>query len=210
MDTTIFAEFWHSIPRDIAALMPNSPELPYDAHLILNSLARHSHELYQHSLRVGHMAWHMSHSLGLPPYERQQIWLAALLHDCGKTRMPRSLLFRPAVNSPVWEVALYQQHVNEGIELLRAYPTLHLLIPLVAEHHERIDGTGFPRGSKYPARSAQIVALANALDHLRAQPSSLSPNLQGLIDQAIDQHWDSAVAATALSAWQQTKLAEVG
>jgi len=124
--------------------------------------------------------------------------------------MPRSLLFCPPPGSPHWEVALYQQHVNESLDVLHAYPTLHLLIPLVAEHHERIDGTGFPRGSKYPARSAQIVALANALDHLRAQPSSLSPNLQGLIDQAIDHHWDSAVAATALSAWQQTKLAEVG
>ncbi len=210
MDTTTFPELWHSIPRDIAALLPNTPTLPYEAHLLLNTIARHSHELYSHSLRVGQMAWHMSQTLGLPSYEHQQIWLAALLHDCGKTRMPRSLLVRPTLGSPPWEVAIYQQHVNEGIALLQAYPRLHALMPLVAEHHERIDGNGFPRGSKYPTRSAQIVALANTLDHLRAQPSSLGNNLQGLINQAIGHDWDAAVAATALSAWRQANLAEVG
>ncbi|WP_164689515.1 HD-GYP domain-containing protein [Herpetosiphon llansteffanensis] len=210
MDTAAFPERWHSIPREIAALMPNQPTLPYAAHLILNSIARHSYQLYQHSLRVSHMAWHMSQTLGLPTYEHQQLWLAALLHDCGKTRLPRSVIVRPALGSPHWEVALYHQHVNEGIAILQAYPSLHGLIPLLAEHHERLDGTGFPRGSKYPTRSAQIIALANALDHLRAQPNSLSNNLQGLIDQAIGQDWDSTVAATALSAWRQTNLAEAG
>jgi len=88
----------------------------------------------------------LGRSIGLPRRELEAIALAGLLADAGKVRLPRALLGKPGMLSPP-EYALAREHVRMGLEaLLRGGPLPVEAQQLIAQHHERLDGSGYPRG----------------------------------------------------------------
>ena len=97
----------------------------------------------------------------------------ALLHDIGKTRLPPRLLESPGELSEK-EEALWKRHPREGWELLQKCKGLSALVStVVAMHHERPDGTGYPmklRGSNIHPLS-RVVAVADRFDNLTAGTS---------------------------------------
>ena len=73
--------------------------------------------------------------------------LAALVHDIGKMSVPREILYKPA-RLTVQEYAMVQLHSREGYEIMKNIITPWPLARIVLEHHERMDGSGYPMGSQ--------------------------------------------------------------
>ena len=89
----------------------------------------------------------LSDQLRLPPDARESLRKAALLHDVGKIAIPDSTLLKPGpLDSNEWEVM--RQHVRFGEMIVRGIAEISDAIEPVATHHERYDGTGYPRGLK--------------------------------------------------------------
>jgi putative two-component system response regulator len=126
-------------------------------------------ETGDHSARVGQLAWLIAKGLGLPDERCELIRIAAPLHDIGKIAIPDSIL-RKAGPLTDLERQLMQTHAEVGHELLAGSreQLLELAATIAWTHHERIDGTGYPRrlaGDDIPIEG-RIAAVADVFDAL--------------------------------------------
>jgi cyclic di-GMP phosphodiesterase len=87
------------------------------------------------------------------------------MHDIGKMAIPRSILCKPG-ELTAEEIAIMQEHCYRGYQMLHKIPFLAEAAEIVYAHHERWDGTGYPRGVKANdiPFGARIIAVANTLD----------------------------------------------
>lgn len=101
-------------------------------------------ELYHHSVYVTFFAISIGLGLGLTEEELLDLGLGTLLHDVGKLRIPESILRKPGRLTPE-EFELVKLHTIYGYEVLQRVNDLPTRSSLIAlEHHERVDGTGYP------------------------------------------------------------------
>jgi len=101
--------------------------------------------------------------MNLPEESQRALRIAGLLHDIGKLAVPDEILKKPApLNAE--EYKIMQRHVTIGEVLIREVPQLKEVIQAVACHHERYDGTGYPRGLKGEEIPliGRIIAIADA------------------------------------------------
>ncbi len=122
-----------------------------------------------HSLRVAALAAATARRLELDPRRRQDLVWGALLHDLGKLGVPESVLRRPSKERSAEERTLFESHPDLGRRILEPIASLRRAVEIVAAHHERRDGTGYPNrltSAELPL-GTEIVAAANRLDHLR-------------------------------------------
>jgi putative nucleotidyltransferase with HDIG domain len=106
----------------------------------------HDLYLYRHSLAVSELARTFAAFLGFSSADQSRLWTAGLLHDIGKIRIPVELLGKPiALN--LAETTEMREHPLMGERLLEAegYFAVDTLMA-VRNHHERLDGTGYPFG----------------------------------------------------------------
>ncbi len=124
-----------------------------------------SHWTAGHSQRVTALSMEIGWELGLPQREIDSLQRGGLLHDIGKLGIPTSILDKPAALTEE-EFDLIKRHPSSGAAILRPIPTMEKIIPIVAQHHERYDGSGYPLGLKGDEISlhARIVALADVVD----------------------------------------------
>jgi putative nucleotidyltransferase with HDIG domain len=118
-----------------------------------------------HSRRVADCAVLIARAMDLPESEVEDIRVGAFLHDIGKIDVSTELL-RKATGLSAEEYAEMQQHVDKGERLLRSVGgILKHVIPMVAYHHERWDGTGYKGlvGENIPL-GARIIAVADTYD----------------------------------------------
>ena len=100
-----------------------------------------------HSRRVTELAVQLAARLGLRGEDLVQVRRGALLHDIGKMGVPDAILLKPGKLDPdEWEVM--KSHTTLAYELLSGIPFLRSAIDIPYAHHERWDGTGYPRGLK--------------------------------------------------------------
>jgi putative nucleotidyltransferase with HDIG domain len=100
-----------------------------------------------HSAEVAEMSRRIARILNLEEPEVQRIYLAALLHDVGKTVVaPEILLKQGKLTDEEWKVM--QSHVEAGVHIVESISGLSGVAPIVAASHERIDGRGYPQGLK--------------------------------------------------------------
>ena len=135
--------------------------------------------LYNHSLAASVWALAFGRHLGLDRDTLRAIGTGAMLLDVGKTRLPVEILRKTAKPSEQeWQTI--RKHVEQGLELLRATPGLdQRILTMVATHHERLDGSGYPHGLKGDeipllGRIAGIVDSYDAMiaERCYAQPRS--------------------------------------
>ena len=88
-----------------------------------------------------------------------------LVHDIGKMSIPSEILSKPSILSPI-EFELVKTHAEQGYEILRDVEFPLPIAEIIREHHERMDGSGYPRGLKGEEilLEARILAVADVLE----------------------------------------------
>jgi HD-GYP domain-containing protein (c-di-GMP phosphodiesterase class II) len=152
---------------------------------------------------VGDYAARIGAGLGLPGHTVRGLRVMGQLIDVGMLQIPRELLWRPGTLSAA-EFELVKTHAERGHEALRAIEFPWPVAETVRQHHERLDGSGYPRGLKGEEilLEARIVAVADAVEAMLAQrphrPAlSLSACLEELQSQA-GRRYDARVVKAAI------------
>jgi hypothetical protein len=152
-----------------------------------------------HSERVAKISVSIAKGLGLAEEEVQAIHIASILHDVGKIGTSRSILTKPHPLTSE-EVREIQKHPRTSFDILSEirfpYPNVAVL---ARDHHEKLDGSGYPDGKRdrQISMGARIIALADAFDAMvsdRPYRDSL-PLLEALgrLRSCIHNHYDPAV-----------------
>src|ERR1700730_17143110 len=122
-----------------------------------------------HSERVCRYALAIARPMGWSDKLLGSLARGAYLHDIGKLGVPDSILLKAGPLTP-GERALMQQHVQIGFELVQGIPFLADAAEIVLPHHERHDGSGYPRGLKAEEilLGARIFAVADSFDAIKS------------------------------------------
>lgn len=128
--------------------------------------------------RIGELAGGIGAALGLPGHTVRGLKVMGQLIDVGMLQIPREILWRPAPLSPA-EFELVRTHPERGFESLRRIEFPWPVAEVVRQHHERMDGSGYPRGLRGEdiLLEARIVAVADAVEAMmspRPQRAALS------------------------------------
>jgi HD-GYP domain-containing protein (c-di-GMP phosphodiesterase class II) len=125
-----------------------------DALQLVSSLRESDASAYTHALQVAVLLVAFGRELGFSKDELQHLGQVGMLLDIGKLRVRRELLDKRS-NLTAVEFAAVKQHVEHGLEMIRTSRSVHPdVLTGVAQHHERINGAGYPRG----LRGAEISA----------------------------------------------------
>jgi cyclic di-GMP phosphodiesterase len=134
-----------------------------------------------HSQRVSRYAVKTAVMLGFTGEMLDQIRLGGELHDIGKIGTRDLVLHKPGPLTPD-EFEEIKKHVTEGEEILEPLRRQHpLVLQIVRNHHERVDGSGFPDGLRGPAIPlvARLVAVVDAFDAMTTNRSYRTPRPAG-------------------------------
>ena len=118
-----------------------------------------------HQIRSAELARAIATEMGLPEETIEGIYLAASIHDIGKLSIPAEILSKPTQLSDT-EFLLVKEHPLNGYEILKNVETDWPLAEIVYQHHERIDGSGYPRNLKGEEilTEARILAVADVVE----------------------------------------------
>jgi len=118
-----------------------------------------------HTRRVADYCVLIAKEMGYSHEEIELLKNAAWLHDIGKISTPDSVLLKPSKLDNT-EYKLIQEHLNSGYEMLSKISQYDLIAKIMREHHEKYDGTGYPRGLKGDEIQplSQIMIVADAFD----------------------------------------------
>lgn len=118
-----------------------------------------------HQERVADFAASIGAIMGLPTGRLEVLHLAATIHDIGKLGVPTEIVGKPGTLSDP-EYALVQTHCAIGHDILMQLRAPFPIADIVFQHHERLDGSGYPRGVKGDAIlvEARILAVADVFD----------------------------------------------
>ena len=118
-----------------------------------------------HQMRVAHLSTEIAGRLGWSHKRIEGLRLGALIHDIGKISVPAEILNRPGKLSDA-EMAIIRTHPTVGGEILEGITLPWPIREMVLQHHERIDGSGYPAGLKGDAivEEAKILAAADVME----------------------------------------------
>ncbi len=165
---------------------------------LLDSVKGHDNYTYVHSIRVATFLSHFGHELGLRGDDLLTLATGGLLHDIGKVSIPQAVLNKPGrLNEE--EVSVMRGHVVLSVDMLDHITDVPRgVATIAAQHHEKVDGTGYPRGLKGGAlndlaRMAAIVDVFGALTDRRVYKDPMPPEaaldlmteMQGHLDQRL-------------------------
>jgi putative two-component system response regulator len=123
-----------------------------------------------HSRRVADLSKELGEALGLSEKELDDIHLGGLLHDVGKIGIPDYILNKPG-KLDSHEMAIMQNHPGIGEELMSRIKLPDIIMKAIVEHHERLDGLGYPKGLKDSQLSlaGRILKIADVYDALSSK-----------------------------------------
>jgi len=161
-----------------------------------------------HQIRSAGLARAISTDMGLPQEKIDGIRMAGSIHDIGKLSIPAEILSKPTklTNS---EFSLIKEHSQKGYEMLKEVESPWPLAEIVYQHHERMDGSGYPRNLKGDdiIMEARVLAVSDVVEAM----ASHRPYRPGLgIDKALEEIeknkgtlYDNAVADTCLRLFRE-------
>jgi putative nucleotidyltransferase with HDIG domain len=171
-----------------------------DALVWLTKLKNQDEYTAEHSLNVCILSAAFARHLGHDEAEIRKIGLAGLLHDIGKAKIPIEILNKPGPLDDN-ERAVMRQHPNLGRSLLMTSASVeHYTIDVAYSHHERVDGTGYPRALQahqipYYAKLVAIVDTYDAITSSRAYDTGrASMAALEIIYNSRDSHFDADLA----------------
>lgn len=162
-----------SIRYDVTMLFDLNKEIWDTQHELLYILGEvgetRSRETGNHVRRVAHYSKLLGELYGLEEEEKNLLYSASPMHDIGKIGIPDSILLKPGRFEPE-ELSVMQKHAEMGYDILKnsKRPMLQAAAIIAYEHHEKWDGTGYPRGLKGEEIHiyGRISALADVFDAL--------------------------------------------
>ncbi len=118
-----------------------------------------------HQRRVGQLAVAIAKELGLPEDTNHGIELAASIHDLGKISIPAEILSKPSTLTAI-EFMLLKNHAQAGYDILKDIEFPWPIASMVLQHHERLDGSGYPQGLKGEQilLESRILAVADVVE----------------------------------------------
>lgn len=152
-----------------------------DACLWVSRLKRHDQYTYEHSLSAAMWSVSLGRQVGLPRHDLRSLAMGCLLMDIGKLRVDPALL-QAQRELGEEEATAVASHVGHGLEILNECGIINKdVIDMVAHHHERYDGSGYPNGlmrDEIPpfARIAGIVDTYDALTSRRYYARAVAPS----------------------------------
>src|SRR5690606_10878430 len=156
--------------RDAVAPMVRSVVRNADAFLWIERLRERGSYEYDHALGCSALAAAFGRHLGLPEDLLVDLAGGALLLDIGKLKVPAELLHKPGPLAPA-EMRVVREHVAHALELLDAGAGVPAHVrEMVATHHERLDGTGYPAGIAGD-RIPLLGSIASVIDSYHAMTS---------------------------------------
>ncbi|MBL6751855.1 MAG: PAS domain S-box protein [Nevskia sp.] len=120
-----------------------------------------------HSRRVAELSGMIGALLGFSEDQLRGLRLAAGIHDIGKIGVPAEILNKPGQLSEI-ELSLVKTHAQAGYEILKKVRFPWPIAEIILQHHERLDGSGYPRGLKGEQilREARILAVADVVESM--------------------------------------------
>ncbi len=118
-----------------------------------------------HQQRVAGLAVAIGRAMGLPEQKVYGLQLAGIVHDLGKVHVPAEILSKPGKLTKI-EYEMIKSHAESGYEILKSVDFLWPIAQTVLQHHERIDGSGYPAGLKGDKilLEAKIIAVADVVE----------------------------------------------
>lgn len=134
-------------------------------HAMVNSVDAKDPYTYGHSERVAIFSRSLAQAAKLPQAECDRVYLAGLLHDVGKIGVPDAILCKPG-KLTTEEFDTLKKHPEIGVRILSPVKQIRDLLPGVLNHHERMDGGGYPQGlaGESIPRLGRIICLADCFD----------------------------------------------
>ena len=143
------------------------------------SLLAESQDPYttRHQKKVSNIAEGIAREMGLPSYMIEGIRVAGSVHDMGKMSVPTEIVTKPGALTPL-EFSVMKEHPRKGYEILKGVEFPWPVPEIVLQHHERIDGSGYPRNLKgkdilLEARVLAVADVVEAISSRRPYRSSL-------------------------------------
>ena len=118
-----------------------------------------------HQQRVADLAKAIAVELKLPENRIESIYMAAAIHDIGKISLPAEILVKPIPLSDI-EISLIQAHAQAGYDILKGIEFPWPIADFVLQHHERMDGSGYPQGlaGEKILLEARIICVADVVE----------------------------------------------
>jgi putative nucleotidyltransferase with HDIG domain len=170
----------------------------------VTKLLNKNKQVFMHGKRVAKLACAIAKELKYCPNGIEQIRLAAIIHDIGKIQLPVEIINKPGVLD-VKEIAITRKHPELGYCLLEGVNSDNVVADVVLQHHERLDGSGYPFGlrAKDINPVTRIIAVADVIDAM-VSPQVYRPALSIVkvlkeIKQNSGLLYDSEIVAVSLS-----------
>jgi putative two-component system response regulator len=163
----------------------------------------------QHCQRLAVASVMLGEALGLSKPELVALFRGGYLHDIGKISIPDAILFKRGVlTSEEWEVM--RGHPIRGEEICKPMKSLWPVLPIIRNHHERWDGTGYPdglSGENIPlgARILQVADIYDALTTERPYKPALTPQAAfAVMEEEVRRGWRDPELVSLFSSTIQT------
>lgn len=133
--------------------------------MLINALSNYVSWIYTHSIDVAVISLMIAVELELSDEELRNIGLGSFLHDIGMLLIPKPIIQKPIPLNDM-EKTCIRQHCELGMSTLKSFGFPKESTDIVMQHHERLDGSGYPAGLKGDeiSRGARIVMIADVMD----------------------------------------------
>ncbi len=142
-------------------------------------------ETKEHCTRLKEMSLRLGKKIGLSDSELDELAIAAVMHDIGKIAIPQSIMLKPGkLDEKEWE--LMKKHTEIGYHIMLSSPNIASIGEYVLSHHERWDGSGYPRklkGKDIPI-IASIISIVDSYDVMtQGRPYSVPKTKKEIIEE---------------------------
>lgn len=163
-----------------------------------------------HELRVAALAKLLAEEMGRSAEEIAGIEMAGLVHDIGKLGIPTEILTKPGVLSAA-EFALVREHPGFGYEILKDIAFPWPVAESVLQHHERMDGSGYPQGLRGDQIhiTARILAVADVIEAMSShRPYRPALGVPAAVAEVVGhpEQYDQGVVAALLNLYESGRI----
>ncbi len=161
-----------------------------------------------HQLRTADLSRAIATEVGLGPGQIDNIHMVSSIHDIGKLSIPAEILSKPSKLSKI-EFAMIKEHAQRGYEILKDVESSWSLAEIVLQHHERMDGSGYPRNLKGEEIliEARILGVADVVESMAShRPYRPSLGIEMALEEIEENRgilYDNAVADACLRLFRE-------